>query len=317
MHCFRRAAFRLLASTPRSTWATPSRPSRIAIPRQTSQFLLQSRWNSQHVPSEDRSAKKDAAATDNDEQLIQAAVDYMEGTPAPANETENYVSAEQEAPEEPVDNAPKRQERLRLLNKEPEPKETIYIGNLFYDVTAEDLRYQMEKYGVVENVSITYDNRGMSKGFGYVQFDSINSARRAIDAMHMRLYEGRRVILSFARNSIIKPPRVLQSPSRTLYVGNLPFSLTDRDINLLFQDIINVVDVRVSIDRRTGLFKGFAHVEFLNTDSARMGMEVLSRKAPDGRRLRVDYSDSNKKAVRGGGSSARHSSTRGSSDGDS
>ncbi|QMW26248.1 hypothetical protein G4B84_001493 [Aspergillus flavus NRRL3357] len=295
-HCFRRAASRLLFSTPRSTWATSSN-LRIAIPRQTS-HLLQSRWNSQHVPSQPDLASKDAATTnENDEQLIQAAVGYMEGTSTPANETVDHISKKSEAQPQPTEEESKRAKRLRLLNKEPDPKETVFVGNLFYDVTADDLRKQMEKYGVVESVYITFDNRGMSKGFGYVQFDSIDSARRAIDAMHMRVYEGRRVIVAFAQNNIDQH-RNLRPISRTLYLGNLPFEMTDRDINELFRDIVNVIDVRVSVDRRTGMFRGFAHAEFINVESARAAFEILSRKAPYGRKLRLDYSQTNRRADR-------------------
>jgi RNA recognition motif-containing protein len=44
------------------------------------------------------------------------------------------------------------------------PNETVYIGNLFYDITAEDLRKHMEKYGTVLHTMIVHDNRGLSKG---------------------------------------------------------------------------------------------------------------------------------------------------------
>lgn len=47
---------------------------------------------------------------------------------------------------------------------EPPPCETIYVGNLFFDVTADDLRKQMEKYGIVEQATIVHDTRGLSKG---------------------------------------------------------------------------------------------------------------------------------------------------------
>lgn len=47
---------------------------------------------------------------------------------------------------------------------DPRRNETVYIGNLFFDVTADDLRYQMEKYGTVERVVIVLDSRGLSKG---------------------------------------------------------------------------------------------------------------------------------------------------------
>ncbi|GMG08737.1 unnamed protein product [Aspergillus oryzae] len=231
------------------------------------------RWNSQHVPSQPDLASKDAATTnENDEQLIQAAVGYMEGTSTPANETVDHISKKSEAQPQPTEEESKRAKRLRLLSKEPDPKETVFVGNLFYDVTADDLRKQMEKYGVVESV-------------------------RAIDAMHMRVYEGRRVIVAFAQNNIDQH-RNLRPISRTLYLGNLPFEMTDRDINELFRDIVNVIDVRVSVDRRTGMFRGFAHAEFINVESARAAFEILSRKAPYGRKLRLDYSQTNRRADR-------------------
>ncbi|KAB8238504.1 hypothetical protein ETB97_001096 [Aspergillus alliaceus] len=221
----------------------------------------------------------------------------MEGTPAPANETQNHASEESEAQRQPWDENSKRAKRLRLLNKDPEPKETVYVGNLFYDVTAEDLRKQMEKYGVVEHVYVTFDNRGLSKGFGYVQFDTVDSARRAIEAMHMRVFEGRRVLVQFALNNV-SSRRILKPASKTIYIGNLPFEMTDKDLNDLFRDVINVIDVRVSVDRRTGMPRGFAHAEFINAESARVGIEILSKKAPYGRKLRLDYSHTNRKADR-------------------
>lgn len=44
------------------------------------------------------------------------------------------------------------------------PKETIYVGNLFFDVTASDLRTKFEQYGMVESTKIITDMRGLSKG---------------------------------------------------------------------------------------------------------------------------------------------------------
>lgn len=43
---------------------------------------------------------------------------------------------------------------------------TVYVGNLFFDVTTEDLRREFEKAGTVTKVKIVYDQRGLSKGYG-------------------------------------------------------------------------------------------------------------------------------------------------------
>jgi len=41
---------------------------------------------------------------------------------------------------------------------------TLYIGNLYYEVTADQLTKVFSRFGEVENVKIVYDNRGLSRG---------------------------------------------------------------------------------------------------------------------------------------------------------
>jgi nucleolin len=79
-------------------------------------------------------------------------------------------------------------------------------------------------------------------------------------------------------------------PSKTLFIGNIPFEMSDADLNKLFRDIRNVLDVRVAIDRRTGQPRGFAHADFVDIESAAKGKEALTGKDVYGRKLRVDFS---------------------------
>ena len=82
------------------------------------------------------------------------------------------------------------------------------------------------------------------------------------------------------------------SPTRTLFIGNMSYEMTDNDLNDLFRDIRNVTDVRVAIDRRTGTPKGFAHADFTDVPSAENAMRILERKKIYGRQLRIDFSTS-------------------------
>ena len=41
----------------------------------------------------------------------------------------------------------------------------LYVGNLFFDVTEEKLKKEMERFGPVKNVKIIFDGRGLSKGY--------------------------------------------------------------------------------------------------------------------------------------------------------
>jgi nucleolin len=44
------------------------------------------------------------------------------------------------------------------------PHKTLYIGNLYYEVTAEQLKNVFSRFGEVASVKIVYDNRGLSRG---------------------------------------------------------------------------------------------------------------------------------------------------------
>ncbi|KAJ5817185.1 hypothetical protein N7447_009418 [Penicillium robsamsonii] len=181
----------------------------------------------------------------------------------------------------------RNERRRQYLSEGPVPKTTLYIGNLFFDVTAEDLRKQFEKYGAVENALIVHDARGLSKGFGYVTFSTIEEATEAITQQHGGIMEGREVVVQFSNSTYRSMAE--SKPSKTLYIGNVPYELTDQDLQDLFDDIPGVTDVRIPVDRRTGLPRGFGHIDFKDQASATHAKEVLSRKAPYGRKLTVSF----------------------------
>lgn len=106
----------------------------------------------------------------------------------------------------------------------------------------------------------------------------------------MQIIAGRQVVVQYAR-SHLEWNRPEHPPSNTLFVGGIPFELTDRDVQKLFIDLRNTIDIRIPVDRRSGMPRGFAHVEFLSVEHAYRGMEVLMRKEPYGRKLRVHFAD--------------------------
>lgn len=102
------------------------------------------------------------------------------------------------------------------------------------------------------------------------------------------MLEGRQIIVNYSAQT--SRNRVANPESKTLFVGNLAFEMSDADLNKLFRDIRHVLDVRVAIDRRTGQPRGFAHADFVDVESAVAAKEILNGKEVYGRRLRVDYS---------------------------
>ncbi|KAL9576008.1 MAG: hypothetical protein Q9212_007472 [Teloschistes hypoglaucus] len=185
------------------------------------------------------------------------------------------------------------------------PVSSIYIGNLFFDVKEQDLRDEFSKCGEIESIKLIMDNRGLSKGFGYVNFTSVEAASAAIRDYDNTPFSGRRLSVQYASprtspaagGGVSRPVNRANEPTRTLFIGNMSFDMSDRELNQLFREVRNVVDVRVAIDRRTGQPRGFAHADFTDVDSAREAMLALSGKEVSGRRLRVDYSISSGTSV--------------------
>ncbi|KAF4631843.1 hypothetical protein G7Y89_g6286 [Cudoniella acicularis] len=168
------------------------------------------------------------------------------------------------------------------------PTSDIYIGNLLFDITAADLEREFAPYGDIKSAVIATDPRGLSKGFGYVQFADIDMATKAIEAKNQSVFEGRRLMVNYVNKT--RREERNNPPSKTLFIGNLAFEMSDADLNKLFRDIRNVIDVRVAIDRRTGQPRGFAHADFVDIESATKARETLKGQEVYGRALRVDFS---------------------------
>ena len=76
----------------------------------------------------------------------------------------------------------------------------IYVGNMSYEVTEENLRQELEQYGQVESVTIIKDKHsGQSKGFGFVKMASKAEEQSAIDGLDGKELKGRALKINEAR----------------------------------------------------------------------------------------------------------------------
>lgn len=86
---------------------------------------------------------------------------------------------------------------------------------------------------------------------------------------------------------------------RKLYVGNLPFGVTDDQLTQLFSAHGTVQSAQVIMDRDTGRSKGFGFVEMGSDAEAQAATAALNGQAIDGRNLTVN--EARPKPDRGGG----------------
>ncbi|TAK89256.1 RNA-binding protein [Patescibacteria group bacterium] len=76
----------------------------------------------------------------------------------------------------------------------------LYVGNLSYSMTSDDLRETFSAHGTVQSADVISDrDSGRSKGFGFVEMSSDEEAEAAIKALNGQDVQGRQLTVSIAR----------------------------------------------------------------------------------------------------------------------
>ncbi|KAH6630630.1 hypothetical protein B0J18DRAFT_379155 [Chaetomium sp. MPI-SDFR-AT-0129] len=290
MQSFRRAALRSALSASRSA-STAAR---------TSPFTARA--------SVQRSAVKCASPQ---------AFRFFSQTMRQSNEEQKYPAEEAAEAAEPVEAAEAREESLGQTGEDiqeasqetprfgtpppvrdsfiNDPAKTCFIRNIVFELTEEHILKAFEKYGKVTQAHIARDPRGLSKGYGFVSFETEEQMKEAAEGVNGSFWHGRRVTCVPRDASTTRPLRTnrgpTNSPTKQLFIGNIPYETTDVELNRIFRDMTNVKDVRVAVDRTTGWPRGFAHADFETVEDAMEAMNKLQGTMLGDRTLRFDYAN--------------------------
>ena len=84
----------------------------------------------------------------------------------------------------------------------------IYVGNLSYSTSEEDLRAAFSQFGTVDSADVIIDrNSGRSKGFGFVEMSNDDEAKAAITGLNDKDLDGRSLNVNQARPREERPQR--------------------------------------------------------------------------------------------------------------
>lgn len=82
----------------------------------------------------------------------------------------------------------------------------LYVGNLAYSTTEDELREKFSQYGEVDSVNVIMDrDTGRSKGFGFVEMGSEDAAKAAIDSLNGTELDGRTIKVSESKPQERRP----------------------------------------------------------------------------------------------------------------
>jgi hypothetical protein len=147
---------------------------------------------------------------------------FPSGERAPKSNTRNARSGEGEArpPREPREPRPPREKRPEGEREERAPRggnrngdrprggdpksvesTRVYVGNLSYDVSEQDLQELFKGIGGVRNIEIVYNrSTHRSKGYGFVEMLRMDEAKRAVEVLHDQPFMGRNMTVSGAKS---------------------------------------------------------------------------------------------------------------------
>lgn len=84
----------------------------------------------------------------------------------------------------------------------------IFVGNMAFSATAEDIRVLFEQFGVVDNVNLITDREtGRFRGFGFVEMPEADEAQTAIAELNGSDFQGRPLTVNEARPREPRRPR--------------------------------------------------------------------------------------------------------------
>ena len=155
-------------------------------------------------------------------------------------------------------------------NKELPQKEDIpqiLVKNLPEMVTEENLRNTFEKFGKIINIKLEQDTEGKLGQVAYIDFETKQEKDAALNQNEDLEIDGKKLE--------IKDPSI---DDKTLFVGNVPYTSTEEDLEKFFEDCGTV---KVQIVYMDGKSKGYAYVTFQDENSIEMAFKKNGEKILD------------------------------------
>jgi len=170
----------------------------------------------------------------------------------------------------------------------------VYVGNLPFDCTQEELMSMFSEYGKVLQCFQPADREtGRPRGFAFIQMVD-EEANAAIEGLNGSMFGGRQLTVNV---SLPKGQSANRPKNTKMYVGNLSFNMEEEDVISVFSEYGVVQDCYLPRERETGRVRGFAFVtmeaeDALKAEAACDGLEM------DGRVLRVNQAQAKPKPQR-------------------
>lgn len=180
----------------------------------------------------------------------------------------------------------------------------IYVRGLAWRASEDEIHDYFTACGEIESLELPLQDDGRSSGTAIITFKESAGSSAAIE-LNGQEFQGRWLSIKYSTpKPILTPKSTSEKPPdcKTIFVGNLSFQIDEDSLRDAFKDCGEISMVRFATDRETGDFKGFGHIEFVDSEAVDRAMEMAGTDIL-GRAVRVDYAEDKRRGSFGGGGS--------------
>ncbi|CAL5205091.1 unnamed protein product [Lathyrus oleraceus] len=169
--------------------------------------------------------------------------------------------------------------RVMWSRRDPDARKSS-IGNVFVKNLAQSiddfvLEDMFEKYGNILSSKVVVTEDGKSKGYGFVQFETEESANTAIENLNGSVIHDKQI---YVGKFVKKSDRVMSGPDArytNLYVKNLDLDITETLLQEKFSSFGKIISLAIA-KNNNGMSRGFGFVNFDKPDDAKRAMEAMN-----------------------------------------
>ncbi|XP_033130560.1 polyadenylate-binding protein 2 isoform X2 [Brassica rapa] len=156
----------------------------------------------------------------------------------------------------------------------------IFIKNLDKSIDHKALHDTFSAFGNIISCKVAVDSSGQSKGYGFMQYETDESAQKPMAQLNGMLLNDKQVYVGPFLRRQERDSTANVTKFTNVYVKNLAESTTDDDLKNTFGEFGNIISALVMKDRDVKS-KGFGYVNFDNADDAARAVETLNGKTFD------------------------------------
>ncbi|KAF8774348.1 Polyadenylate-binding protein like [Argiope bruennichi] len=171
----------------------------------------------------------------------------------------------------------------------------IFVKNIDLSWDDYNLIGEFERFGEIEDAKVSQTD-GQSNGYGFVKFQAHSSAKMAVDAMHNKMIDDRKLIVqpfthkdkNKASSDSIKRVQEKFIQANNLFIKNLPKDMDENELKDIFKKCGAIQSVRIATDMAQNS-KGYGFVCFYSEVAAAKARNQINGLSYKSKTLEVDF----------------------------